>query len=964
MNKNLRFVTKVDKNANILYINSEYQEWLGYADAEIIGQPTQMLRAQGTPKAVQETIRNECHHNRTLSFDIQEVKKNGDTFWVEMAIQPIFENGEYQGYTSVKRLIDDSKRIEKAARAYQQMAQGSILFYNGEWVSKSKHRLYSLLGLHKASLSQKVLGTMVAIAALMMLGAFAYEQHVKSNIELHAAENHSKLLSTSLNKLMTKKSEIGLTNAVGLTFSQSIRTAASREDQAELANNLANIGGHYRQLSDLQNIKLHFTNENLQSFYKSWKPAEKQSISDLSGRSYLHAMAKEQKPMVVFAVSSAGFNIKSIVPLIENGQYQGAVEFIQGLGSIRRDFAAQNLQYLLAVSTEYALSGDAFRAKNAENIPVSNDKKWVVGHNKQFSMEKSGQQIELLRKLDLNTLFKQGFLTTATHFHFAQPVYDFDQTLIGYHIVTEDIQDYQALIDKQFSVAESTTYGILLSMLIMLLLVTVLLWVLIIQPIRNTRNTMEQAVNDSDLFTRVHSYGNDEIKQMALAYNRQAMLTQVVISEVNSALEEIVAGRLENEITFPLQSDFGMLKERVNQSSQGLKATFDNISEVMQDLKDGNFDKEHTNNLQGAYYQVIEDCTSAMHSLSVAFAEINQIMGYAARGKFDERIQTLSKGNILMLQNTINQSLETLESGFSDIVQAAKRMAQGDFTQTISQEYEYAIADAKEAINNSINGLTDTLTQVTDVAFQVREGVETVAEGTQNLNQRTQEQAASLEETSAAMEQTTAQIRSNLENTQTARQIATSQSGLLTEANGVMQDTKESMSNIQTASNKIKEITALIDSIAFQTNLLALNAAVEAARAGEHGRGFAVVAGEVRNLAAKSAEAAKEIGSLIEQTSSAINIGVEQVGKVGNSLGEVTSETQKMLDIVNEVSRASEEQSHGVDEVNKAITQIDSTTQQNAALVEETTATTETLIDSAQRLQNAVSAFQLKRRLK
>jgi len=151
--------------------------------------------------------------------------------------------------------------------------------------------------------------------------------------------------------------------------------------------------------------------------------------------------------------------------------------------------------------------------------------------------------------------------------------------------------------------------------------------------------------------------------------------------------------------------------------------------------------------------------------------------------------------------------------------------------------------------------------------------------------------------------------------------------------------------------------------VLFRVDLLVLNAAVEAARAGEHGRGFAVVAGEVRNLAGKSADAAKEISTLIEQTSNAINIGVDQVGKVGSSLDHITDETQKMLAIVNEVSTASEEQSQGVDEINKAITSLDSTTQQNAALVEETTATAETLLDSSEQLQNSVSSFQLQRKL-
>jgi methyl-accepting chemotaxis protein len=198
------------------------------------------------------------------------------------------------------------------------------------------------------------------------------------------------------------------------------------------------------------------------------------------------------------------------------------------------------------------------------------------------------------------------------------------------------------------------------------------------------------------------------------------------------------------------------------------------------------------------------------------------------------------------------------------------------------------------------------------------------------------------------MEQTTSQIQSNLANTQAAATIAHTQVGMLTQANALMVDTKNSMNNIKTASDQIRDITGLIDSIAFQTNLLALNAAVEAARAGEHGRGFAVVASEVRNLAGKSADATKQISQLIETTTQAINVGVAQVDKVGSSLEHITDETQKMRNLVNEIERASQEQAHGVEEVNKAITQIDGVTQQNAALVEETTAATEGLQASAQ----------------
>jgi len=237
---------------------------------------------------------------------------------------------------------------------------------------------------------------MASVTVLILSIAFIYEQFEKENIRGHTSINYSQNFSNTLKGMMTKKSELGITNAVGITNASEIEVAAANSDPQALNKVLQNIGTKYREMTGLKNIKMHFTDEKQQSFYKSWKPLEKQSISDLSNRGYLKKLATEQKPMVVYAVSSAGFNIKSIIPIIKDGKYEGGVELIQGVGSIRRDFASNNQSYLLAVSKEYILAGDKFRQMNAKNIPVSSDGKWVVGNDKQFSLEYSGQQIETL----------------------------------------------------------------------------------------------------------------------------------------------------------------------------------------------------------------------------------------------------------------------------------------------------------------------------------------------------------------------------------------------------------------------------------------------------------------------------------------------------------------------------------------------------------------------------------------
>ena len=292
-------------------------------------------------------------------------------------------------------------------------------------------------------------------------------------------------------------------------------------------------------------------------------------------------------------------------------------------------------------------------------------------------------------------------------------------------------------------------------------------------------------------------------------------------------------------------------------------------------------------------------------------------------------------------------------------VAVAEALAQGDLT----HKFEAKPRDEAEQL---LAALSNTAAQLRGLIGSVKESAQAIATasgeiraGNDDLSQRTEEQASSLEETASSMEELTSTVKQNAENAKQANQLALGASAVAVKGGQVVSEVVGTMSSINESSKKIVDIIGVIDGIAFQTNILALNAAVEAARAGEQGRGFAVVASEVRNLAQRSAAAAKEIKALIGDSVDKVGAGTKLVDEAGKTMQEIVASVKRVTDIMSEITAASQEQSSGIEQVNQAITQMDQVTQQNAALVEEASAAAESMQDQAQNLVQAVAFFKL-----
>jgi methyl-accepting chemotaxis protein-1 (serine sensor receptor) len=302
---------------------------------------------------------------------------------------------------------------------------------------------------------------------------------------------------------------------------------------------------------------------------------------------------------------------------------------------------------------------------------------------------------------------------------------------------------------------------------------------------------------------------------------------------------------------------------------------------------------------------------------------------------------------------------QTLISPLNRLIDNIRHIASGDLVKRIEVQGTNEMGELADSLRHMQGELVRTVGDVRNGANAIYSGASEIAMGNNDLSSRTEQQAASLEETAASMEQLTATVKQNAENARQASHLALSASETAQKGGKVVDNVVQTMRDIAGSSQKIADIISVIDGIAFQTNILALNAAVEAARAGEQGRGFAVVAGEVRNLAQRSAQAAREIKSLIEDSVGRVEVGSTLVESAGETMGEIVNAVTRVTDIMGEIASASDEQSRGIDQVGLAVAEMDRVTQQNASLVEESAAAAAALEEQASRLTQAVAVFRI-----
>jgi methyl-accepting chemotaxis protein len=488
--------------------------------------------------------------------------------------------------------------------------------------------------------------------------------------------------------------------------------------------------------------------------------------------------------------------------------------------------------------------------------------------------------------------------------------------------------------------------------------------------VEGLRTNIKTLITDMTHMAEEHKVGNISVMMTSekfagdyqlLAENVNEMVTEY-IAEVNVIMDTI--SQFGNGDFSATIQDFpgekAIINKNIKKIGGNLKGLIDSVNWVSGAHEQGDIDMNLRDDMFKGDFSTLAKCVNKMMA---GLLEMNQksmdVVKAFGEGDFDAPLEQFP-GKKAFINETIEQVRSNLKALNEDAQMLADAAREGRVT---------ARADADRHSGDYrkiVEGMNETLDMIVEPIAAVKEAIETIttaaneiSTGNNDLSSRTEQQASSLEETAASMEELAGTVKQNAENAQQANQLALTASGVAVKGGKVVSEVVSTMSGINDSAQKIEAIISVIDGIAFQTNILALNAAVEAARAGEQGRGFAVVAGEVRNLAQRSASAAKEIKELITDSVSKTTEGTKLVENAGSTMDEVVQSVQRVADIISEISAASVEQTTGINQVNQAVTSMDEATQQNAALVEEAAAAAESLVEQAVQLSDVVSVFKL-----
>lgn len=1006
-------VSKTDLKGRITYVNSDFTRVSGFSEEELIGEPHNIVRHPDMPPEAFDDLWNSLKAGRPWVGLVKNRCKNGDFYWVEAHAAPIWENGQLVGYISVRRK-PAAKQVEAADgayRAFREKRAGGLRILHGEVVSDGIF----------AKLKRKLADAPVAfrfllpsvIGLLLVMSATVYVVGQQINQSLNAkAEQELKqeinlirgLMESTLDAI--EREAARLLDLYASRYPGQFSVEAGEGGVPVLKHNKQAVNGHHDEEDAFAKVSKGPTATLLVRRGDEFVRISTSQKNE-KGERVIHTVLDKEGPATAKLLAGESYfgrtssqgkeRISALKPIKdEAGKVIGAF----GVGYFITEEMKELRERVHAVKlgeTGYAYAIDAQAGKKQGDLLIHPAKE---GANIIDMKDASGR--EFIREMIER---KDGLIA-----------YPWKNAELGDTREREKVVAFTTLPKWNLLVGGGTyrdefdqiSNRLILTLSIACLIVAVLLGILVFVVSRRVltqrlARVLEvlKALSTGNYDNHIKLADNDELGRVmqGLASMQTRMGFEVTEGKRQADETTRIKIGLDNVATNVRITDN---EGRILYINNALKRTFENDLEAFR-AADPGFDPtrvlgtnigrfyadpqaaiQRLRNLTGSaetqmklgsrIYNVvttpvISDAGERLGSVGewrdvtdqlTAQDRLTEVMRAAADGNFSVRLSLNSKDAFFaQVEQLINQLLTNSEAALGELSNVLSAISDGDLTVTIDADYKGIFGELKDNTNSTVSRLQDVIGQIKSAAEAINSAAQEIAAGNQDLSGRTEEQASSLEETSSSMEQLNATVRQNAENAQQARSLAAHSNTAAASGGDIVKRAVVTMTEIQKSSHRIAEIIGVIDGIAFQTNILALNAAVEAARAGELGRGFAVVATEVRNLASRSAAAAKEIRGLISESVEKVDSGVTQVNQAGSAMSEVVTSFEQLAELVTDISNASREQSAGIEQVTQAVSQMDEVTQQNAALVEEAAAAAESLEEQARVLADNVARFRI-----
>jgi methyl-accepting chemotaxis protein len=988
-------VSKTDLKGRITYVNKDFLAISGYGEQELIGEPHNLVRHPDMPPEAFQDLWSTVQAGRPWKGIVKNRCKNGDHYWVDANVTVLKEGGNVTGFMSV-RYKPTAAQVQQAESLYAAMREGRTKLPNKNG------------RLNRLSLTVKLMTAMSLVIVLVMAIALgivgnraqlALEEH--STIQLGEQVKYVRAsVQAAAASLQREAERIG--GLFHLSFSEpiAILPTPAGEKLPVMMYGKTVMNGRFNEVdrftaSSEGAVATLFAYDGSE-FWRITTSLKKENGERASGTPLgkAHpAFAKLLKgERYIGKASLFGRDYYTAYTPIKNddGEVIGAtfigLDFTEQLKVLKEKIRAVKIG-----KTGYIYALDARPGDTAGTLVIHPAKE---GSNIIDAKDASGRAFirEIIEKREGSIVYPWKNEELG------------DKTARDKIVLFEHVPEWNWVIGGGTYLDEfnETSRGVIGQLAIASLLAIVLLIVLISWLMR--RMVARPLAEVDDVFDRIAqgNYRNhisvdrqDEIGIVQQSLQSMQIKLGFDLAETRRLAEETarILGALENSTAnITISGADGNLIYMTPAGKQLLNsiggAGFDagklvggRVTDLITDPEaatkmndavergadvDIMFNDHHLRlaarpiiDAQGAHIGRVTQW--ADRSMEVAAEhEIEKIVQAALMGDYAPRINLAGKtGFFAALGEGLNEVLDSTARALTTTSEVLGRVSQGDLTRKIDDDYTGIFGQLKDDTNTTVERLREVVGRIKEATEAINTAAQEIAAGNQDLSSRTEEQASSLEETASSMEELNATVRQNAESARQANELAGTSNEIATRGGQMVKQVVETMSGIQASSKKIADIVGVIDSIAFQTNILALNAAVEAARAGEQGRGFAVVATEVRNLAQRSATAAKEIKALIAESVDKVESGAQLVHEAGNTMDEVVSSFQQVAKLVVDISAASREQSSGIEQVTQAVSQMDEVTQQNAALVEEAAAAAESLEEQAQGLVQAVGMFKL-----